>query len=211
MDGLLNEALEGLFSRGVIELRRPQFKSLPFKVDMEKLETDPLARDAVFRLLNARLDARAYDCIASVPDDCKALAAIYADRCGARFLTPIEVVHDEKAPVMLYGEVPQEGCALVIMAYNHPYRYANIETHPVIRTLNVLRSKRCNVHRIVTIVDADKEARLRKGVMALPGRQVMIDTIFDMRDVLRILLASPKSFDVRTEEVQDAKEHYERL
>ncbi|MBD3281955.1 hypothetical protein GF391_04390 [Candidatus Uhrbacteria bacterium] len=211
MDGFLREQLRQLFLRGAVVLRRPQYKSRPFKVDLEILDSDPMAREAVFKLLGTRVDAGAYDVIASVPDDCRNLAGMYAAKEGLHLLQPVEMTPDASSPLMLYGKARPDAHVLVIAALNKIESRQKMETHSVVRTLNVLRQNRLDPRKIIILFDADRRARLKKMVNESYDSGIALEAIFDMTEVFRMLLADPQGFNLEEREINEAKQHYEQM
>ncbi len=211
MDGFLREELQRLFTRRAITLRKPKFKSQPFKVDFEILDADPIAREVVFRLLGARVDAGVYDMIASVPDDCRNLAAMYAAKEAMPLVQPVEITPDEFAPLMLYGKACPDCHVLIIAAVNKIEREQKMAIHPIIRTLNVLRQNRLKPRKIIVLFDADKCVCLKQAINEISGSGIAYEAIFDMTDVFRLLLSEPESFDLTEKEIVEAEEHYKSM
>jgi len=210
MDAYPYEVLKDMFQSGAIGLREPQFRKLPFRVDYGVLETNPIIREHIFRLLAARIDARAYDAVTSALDSCKALSAIFADRCGLPFIIPLEIVPVQKAPIVFYGHAPRDGCLLMLNAYNMPHSASEMDSHPFVYVLNVLRAERYRVAKIVSIFDADRQHVFRRHLSALGGKPVAYDVIFEMQDVLRMVKSCPADFGLKMDEVLEAIKHYER-
>ena len=210
MDSHLYEALKDLFLHGVVGLREPRFKQLPFRVDLAKLETNPIVRKHIFKLLSDRIDPRAYDAVTSSTDDCRALSAIYADRCGLPFVLPIEVTSSSKAPILLYGDVPVNSRLVMVNAYSMPTAANDMENNSFVHVLNLMRAKRFSVAKIVSVFDADREHVFRRYLATLNGDPVSYEAIFEMGDVLRMIKSAPNDFDLEGAKIDAAIEHYER-
>ena len=209
MQGYVYEALRELFLQKAIVLREPQFKRLPIKVDLAVLDTNPFVREVIFTLLAYRIDARAYDGVMPAVDDCRALAAIYADRCGLPFVLPMEVTASPSAPVLFYGNMPQQSCLVLLNAYNLPSTVSEFVAHPLVRVLNAAREKRYRVQKAISIFDADRDGYLRRHIASLSGPTVAYEAIFELGEVFRIIGSNPSDFQLSADKVTKAKEHYE--
>ncbi len=210
MGSYLYEALKDFFLHEAVSLREPRFKQLPFKVDLAKLETNPIMRKHIFNLLSDRIDSRAYDAVTSSIDDCRALSAIYADRCGLPFVLPIEVTSSSKTPILLYGDVPAGSRLVMVTAYNTPTAANDMANNSFVNVLNLMRAKRFSVAKIVSIFDADREHVFRRYLATLDGDPVSYETIFEMGDLLRILKSAPHDFNLEEAKIDAAIEHYVR-
>jgi len=209
MDSYLYESLKDLFRLGVVHLRKPKFRELPFAVNLQKMESIPASRDHVLKLLSSRIDARAYDAVTSAVDDCRALATSYADRCHLPFIIPIEVASSNKAPIILYGDAKQDASLVMVNAYNVPFDSDNMDHHPIVRALNVLQSHYFGVAKIVSIFDADRDHSLRRYLAISERRPIAYEVVYEMREVLRILESSPDDFGLVRSDVTEVIKHYE--
>jgi hypothetical protein len=208
--GLLYDSLREMFVQQVISLREPQFLRLPFSISIMAMETNLLIKESIFTLLGTRIDVRAYDAIMSAIEDCRNLGAIYADRCELLHTTPLQVIPSETSPIMFYGELERDSCLLLLNAFNAPRHAKDMETHPLVRTINAARDNHWNVAKIISIFDADRDHALRKHLAEMSGTPIAYESIYDMREVFRMLLSAPEDFGLEKSAIEKAKHHYER-
>lgn len=209
MEKFFYDALKDLFLSGAVALRSPRYLSIPFNVDFEVLETDPILRELVMRLLEARVDARAYDGIAAGAEEYSSLAPIYADRCGVRFVLPKALALGKDAPIMFFGKLPRESCVLVFNVYNAPVHESQVAFHPLLKIVNALRAQGYRVARIVSLFDADRDSRFQQLLIRISGTPIVYDVIYSVGEVFRMMCVAPEDFGVTRDMIQRAREHYE--
>ncbi len=210
MEEILYSTLKILFQNKAINIRDPKFGDMPFEIHGSVLETNPECREAIFKILSGRIDKRAHGVVLQTYDDvCIALGAIFADRLGLPFVLPWQAAPSDNAAIIFHGHQKREQQALLLNVYTPPIYKDKPGKHPVIRTIQAAQSVHGGkIAKLVCIFDADKDHVIR---MNLANLKVVYDSVYDMSDVLRIVLASPDDFGTTHEKALAALKHYEHM
>ncbi|MFZ6015420.1 MAG: hypothetical protein ACOYUZ_03640 [Patescibacteria group bacterium] len=194
----------------VIELREPAYKQLPFKINLDAMETKPEVRGHVMKSLMARwISVQPDDAVALVPKGCRGLVPILADRLGVAYLLPIELAPDDDSPVCLYGSAKKHSNVLLICEYLRQCPPDEASFHPLVKMLNVLVSQRFDLEKVIVIFDADRDRVVSNHLNRNRFANLQIEVIFDMREVLSDFMANAGFYGLDQDLAARALRHYQ--
>ncbi|GEM_PF-1348463 len=209
MEAYLENALTLFFRQGALQLREPRFRKMPFRVKYDVLDTLPVLRNQIFELLDANIDHRDYDVIATPPYGCKYWPAIYADRHDLPFVMPVEVSFSNQTPLGLYGEQPIGSKVLMLNTINLPYAIDSMETHPCIRMFDILNAMHYKTVEIITLFNTDRLHVFNYFFSVNRSQHVVLKNIYQMQDILKSVVSAPLLYGVDMDLAQRAMKHYE--